>query len=66
MEIVGCKLSDEAMHLNDAEMLEDLIRSAANQALNRVRQLVAEETSKMATGLGLPPGIGLPGLPPQP
>ncbi len=63
MELVACTLTDEALKLNDREMLEDLIRAAVNQALTKVRQQVAEETSKMAAGLGLPPGLGLPGLP---
>src|SRR5262245_50722315 len=63
MEIVACTLTDDALKLNDREMLEDLIRAAVNQALAKARQQVAEETSKMAAGLGLPPGLGLPGLP---
>jgi len=62
MEILGCRISDEAMRLNDREMLEDLIKSATNQALDKARQVVAEETRKMTTGLGWPPGMGLPGL----
>jgi DNA-binding YbaB/EbfC family protein len=61
MEVLRCSLSDEALTLNDREMLEDLIRAATNQALEKVRELVQEETGKMASGLGLPPGIGLPG-----
>lgn len=61
MEIVALTLTDEALK-NDREMLEDLIRGAVNQALAKARQLVAEETGKMATGLGLPPGMGLPGM----
>lgn len=63
MEVLACQLSDEAMKLNDREMLEDLIRSAANQALERARKLVADETSKVVSGFGLPPGMDLPGLP---
>ena len=62
MEVLRCEVSEELMKLNDREMLEDLIRGAVNQALKKVRQLVAEETSKMATGLGLPQGMGLPGM----
>jgi nucleoid-associated protein EbfC len=62
MELVACTISDEAMKLNDREMLEDLIKSAVNQALAKARQQVAEETSKMASGLGLPPGMELPGM----
>jgi nucleoid-associated protein EbfC len=62
LEVQKLTLSDEAVKMNDKEMLEDLIASAINHALKKARQLVAEETSKMATGLGLPPGLNLPGL----
>ena len=62
MELVACTISEEALKGNDREMLEDLIKSAVNQALAKARQQVAEETSKMATGLGLPPGMELPGM----
>jgi hypothetical protein len=62
MEVLRCEVSEELLKMNDREMLEDLIRGAINQAIHKVRQLVAEETSKMATGMGLPPGMGLPGL----
>lgn len=61
-EIQACVLTDEAYKLGDRELLEDLIVAATNQALKKIRLLVAEETSKMATGLGLPPGMNLPGL----
>jgi DNA-binding YbaB/EbfC family protein len=62
MEVLGFTLGEEALKLNDREMLEDLLKAATNQALEKVRQLAAEETNKMATGLGLPTGTGLPGL----
>jgi DNA-binding YbaB/EbfC family protein len=63
MDMVSCSLSDEVLRLNDREMLEDLIRAATNQAIERVREQVAEETQKMAGGFGLPPGLNLPGMP---
>jgi len=63
MEVTHCTLSEEAMRLNDREMLEDLIRAAVNQALERARVKAAEETSKMASDLGLPAGMGMPGMP---
>jgi len=62
MEVLRCTLSDEVMKLNDREMLEDLIRAATNQALEKVRKLMQEETGKMAAELGLPAGLNLPGL----
>jgi DNA-binding YbaB/EbfC family protein len=61
-EVLSVALSAEALGLGDREMLEDLIRAATNQALERVRKLIAEETSRMAVNLGLPLGMGLPGL----
>lgn len=63
MEVLACTISEEAMKLGDREMLEDMIRGATNQALERVRQLAADEAGKMAAAFGLPPGMGLPGLP---
>jgi DNA-binding YbaB/EbfC family protein len=63
MEIIGLTLSEEALKGSDREMLEDLIRAAVNQALARARQLVSEETSKLASNLGLPAGMNLPGMP---
>ncbi len=60
MEVVACVISEEAM--KDRELLEDLMRSSLNQAIQKAKVAVAEETSKMASGLGLalPPGIQLP------
>ena len=62
MEILACRITEDAMKLQDREMLEDLIAAAVNQALAKVREQVAEETGKIAANLGLPAGTGLPGL----
>jgi len=67
MEVQSCSLSDDALRLNDREVLEDLIRAAANQAMEKARQQVSEEAGKMMSELGLPagmlpPGMSLPGL----
>jgi DNA-binding YbaB/EbfC family protein len=62
MEVVSCTISEEAFKSGDRELLEDLIRSAVNQAFQRVKQLMNEETGKVASTLGLPAGMGLPGL----
>lgn len=64
-EVLSVKISEEAMKLNDREMLEDLVAVAINQALIKVRQQLAEESAKMAANMGLPAGMlggGLPGL----
>jgi DNA-binding YbaB/EbfC family protein len=65
LEVLSVRISDEALKLNDREMLEDLITAATNQALAKVRAQLAEESAKMAANIGLPPGMlggGLPGV----
>jgi len=62
MEVLRCDISDELLKLNDREMLEDLVRAAVNQAIKKVKQAVADETGRMATGLGLPASMNLPGI----
>ena len=63
MEILSCVISDEAWKMNDKELLEDLVRGATNQALEKARQMVAQETGKMTQSMGLPGTAGgLPGL----
>ena len=62
MLVLGCTISPETMALNDREMLEDLITAATNQALEKARAALGEETSKLMGGMGLPAGLNLPGL----
>jgi DNA-binding YbaB/EbfC family protein len=67
LEVLSVRISEEAMKLNDREMLEDLITAAVNQALAKVREQIAAESAKMAAGIGLPPGLlgnggGIPGI----
>jgi DNA-binding YbaB/EbfC family protein len=62
MIVLSCTLSPEGLALNDREMLEDMIKAATNQALEKARQMLGEETAKLMGGMGLPPGLNLPGL----
>ena len=62
MVVLGCAISAEALALNDREMLEDLVKAATNQALEKARQALGEETAKLMGGMGLPPGLNLPGM----
>jgi hypothetical protein len=57
LEVTACKVAAEALKLTDKEMLEDLIVVATNQALAQVREQIAAETAKVATAMGLPPGM---------
>ena len=62
-EVLACTLSEDALKLGDRELLQEMIVSAANQALERVRKQLGEETGKMASDMGLPAGVNLPGMP---
>lgn len=54
------KLDKTIVDPNEAEVLEDLIVAAFNDAKSRVERQVAEETEKLTGGLKLPPGMKLP------
>ena len=67
LELLNLTISDDALKLNDREVLEDLVTAAVNQAMSKARELLAAETGKMAGSMGLPPGMlggagGLPGF----
>jgi DNA-binding YbaB/EbfC family protein len=65
LEVMSVRISEEALKLNDREMLEDLVAAAINQALTKVRAQLAEESARMAANIGLPPGMlggGFPGM----
>jgi len=47
------------IHPEEAEMLQDLILAAVNDALSRAKSMVNEEMGKLTQGLNLP---NIPGL----
>lgn len=58
-EVVAVAIDPGA--LDDAELLEDLVRAATNDALVRSKQVHAEKLAELTQGLGLPPGL-IPGM----
>ena len=44
----------------EAEILEDLIVAAHNDAKGKIEQLMAEKTQELTAGLPIPPGMKLP------
>ena len=42
---------------SDVEMLQDLVVTAINEAMERSKQLAASKMQAVASGLGLPPGL---------
>jgi len=53
-QILSVKLDPSLLQSPDAEMLEDLMLSATNQALEKSREAAAAEMSKMTSQLQLP------------
>jgi len=56
-EILSVKIDPEVARGEDLEMLQDLVMAAANDALRKARELLTQEVSRLAGGLGLPPGL---------
>ncbi len=56
-DIVSLSISDEIWKEQDKEMLEDLIVAAANEALNKSKEMWKEELSKITGGMQLPFGM---------
>jgi DNA-binding YbaB/EbfC family protein len=56
-ELTAIKIDPEVVDPDDVAMLEDLILAAVNDALNKARDMVSEEMTKLAGGLNLPPGL---------
>jgi DNA-binding YbaB/EbfC family protein len=56
-ELTAIKIDPEVVDPDDVAMLEDLILAAVNDALNKARNMVSEEMTKLAGGLNLPPGL---------
>jgi len=56
-EILSVKIEPEVARDEDIEMLQDLVTAAANDALRKARELLTQEVSRLAGGLGLPPGL---------
>jgi DNA-binding YbaB/EbfC family protein len=61
-ELVSIKIEKDVINPDDAEMLQDLIIAAANEALRRAQQMMNEEMSKLTMGLQIPGMGGMGGL----
>ena len=57
-EVLSVKIERDVVNPDDIEMLQDLIDAATNEALNKGRDMLADEMKTMTGGLGL----NIPGL----
>jgi DNA-binding YbaB/EbfC family protein len=54
-KVVSVMIDPEAA--SDVEMLQDLVVTAINEAMDKSKQLAASKMQAVASGLGLPPGL---------
>ena len=55
--IGSVKIDPQALNPSDAQLLEDMILTAANQALTQAKEISTAEMGKVTAGFNLP-GIG--------
>lgn len=52
--LAAVKINPEALNPADAQLLEDMVLAAANQALNQAKEISNSEMGKVTSGLSLP------------
>src|SRR5438309_9462320 len=55
--IASVKIDPQALNPSDAQLLEDMILTAANQALGQAKEISTAEMGKVTAGMNLP-GLG--------
>jgi nucleoid-associated protein EbfC len=55
--IASIKIDPQALNPSDAQLLEDMILTATNQALNQAKEIANSDMGKITAGLNLP-GFG--------
>jgi hypothetical protein len=53
-EILSVRIEKEVVSPDDVDLLQDLVRGAANAALSRSREMMAAEMAKITGGMNLP------------
>jgi DNA-binding YbaB/EbfC family protein len=54
MEIVSISINPEAVKSGDAEMLQDVVMAASNDALKKARQMMADHVKSVTGGMNIP------------
>jgi nucleoid-associated protein EbfC len=62
LEVQEIRIDPEAIDPEDADMLQDMVLAAVNEALRSAQELAASRLGAATGGLGGPGGLGLPGL----
>lgn len=59
-ELKAIKIDPSVIKAEEADVLEDLVVAAVNDALARAQTIMTDETSKLMSEMGLPPNMELP------
>ena len=62
MDIVSVTIDPEVVDPDDLEDLQDLVVAAVADAQTNAKAAAEEKMNRIAGGMGLPPGLGLPGM----
>ena len=58
-DVLSISIDPEVIDPDDAEMLQDLIMAAVNDALNKAKAMMNEEMGQLTKGMNIP---GMPGM----
>lgn len=59
-ELKTLKVDPSLINPQEAEVMEDLIVAAVNDARAKAEKMMTDETQKLMKDMGLPPGLDLP------
>ena len=54
MQLVGISIDPEAVKAGDVEMLQDVVLAAANEALRKAHDMMAEQMKAVTGGMNVP------------
>lgn len=56
-EVTAISIDPEVVNPDEADLLEDLVLVALNDARGKVDKMIEEEMGRVTGGMGLPPGL---------
>src|SRR5258705_12141009 len=54
LELVSLRIEKDVLETGDAEMIQDLVLAAVNQAIREAQKMMADEMSKLTGGIKIP------------
>ena len=60
--ILGVTIDESLLKPEEKQMVEDLVTAAFNDARGKADRVANEEMQTVQAGMGLPPGLNIPGL----